>query len=724
MKKILTITSSFLLVIALLFVGSAFILGKFLDPNKFKGKISQYVYAKSGQVLVINGDMHWSLFPWVGLKATDLTYYNAPNFTPKTFVFAKEMDIKVKLIPLITGKMEIGNITLENAVVNLIKNKSGQLNWQTLAKQDKKTTVTEGENNKSSSLMNNLSIASLKIKNSKLNWYDQQKNSHTSINGLNINSKNIQFGRPFPLSLDFILLDEHNTKNMSLDMNTDVTLSTDYTQLVLKNIAIKSQYFAKENKINLNVAGNLATDLKKQTLLTNLNYEVNNVKGQISLNGSHIAKKPHFYGTFSTDEFNLKQMLQDFGKPADMKSNKALKSFSLLSKVDINGSAIQFNNLHAKIDETDFYGNVNLLPPNKNIQFNLLANKITIDDYLADKESSKTKNFGSISEEKAEPSSPSPWAISGVLKVSDVNVDKLKLTNLVANVNMKKNIIQISPLRANLYNGQLMGEVTLDKHQSNKTAIYIKQSLKNINIKELLHEFSNSDKLSGTTDVTADLVSVTNENTSFMSALSGKINFVLTNGSLQGMDFIYQLSKAHAFLKHIPSPSISDSKQTEFSSLTASAVINNGVMNTDDISLTSEYLKVNGKGLTNLVNKEIRYRLNALAQPKLANENKEIGKEVTAYQVPIKVSGKLTKPNVNIDFVELAKIFYSKEIEKPISKQLEKNINHLKENLKTQVQDKIKGLTPSSFLDKLISSKPDEKQQESEESSASINAEE
>lgn len=715
MKKTLTMTSIILLVFIILFAGSAFVLSHFVDPNKFKGKISQFVYAKSGQVLVINGNMHWSLFPWIGLKATNLTYYNAPSFTPKTFISAKEMDIKVKLIPLITGKIEIGNITLNDAVLNLIKNKSGQFNWQTITK-DKNNPSEENQSNKTNNPLANLSIKSLRIKNGKLNWYDQQKNQQTSINSLNIDSKHIQFGQPFPLSLQFDLLNSKKEKDLSVDLNSDIILSSDYHQYNLQNIKFKGAYFNKDNKLNLDADGDLEINLQKQNLVSKINFEIDSIKGQLNLSGTQISNKPHFNGTLSTDEFNLRKLMQDFGKSVDTKNPDAFKTVSLLSKINFANSTLQLNQLHAKLDKTDIVGSFSATTTTQNINFNLNANQIDIDDYLSGKDNSNDQTTNDLA--TTEKTKPSAWSVNGILKVANATTDKIKISNILANLTMHNSVIRVSPLHANLYQGQLDGSVIIDKHLSNKTTIFIKQSLKSINVKELLHEVSDSDKLSGTANLTVDLNATTDINTSFLSALNGKMNLALSNGSLQGVDVIYQLSRAYSFIKHLSSAPITDSKQTQFAALTASGIITNGTINTEDLSLTSEYLKVTGKGSTNLVNKDIHYRLNALAQPRLADKYKEVGKEVTVYQVPIKISGKLNKPSVNIDFVELAKNFYAKQIEKPISQQLEKNINHLKDNLKEQVQDKIKSFSPGSLLNKLTKSSDSNANNEAEKSAA------
>lgn len=418
------------------------------------------------------------------------------------------------------------------------------------------------------------------------------------------------------------------------------------------------------------------------------------------MHATDIRKKLHADATLSINKFNLNETLEHLGKPIALNKN-ALEEVSLSSKINIQDSNFLFNQLQIKMDKTKIFGNV-IISKNNGIHFNLIADQINIDDYLSDKKSSENQ----VKVKENEGKHPdSPWKMEGRLKISTLNTHKIKLTNFNSALNMHNDIIQLGPLSANLYQGNLKGSVTIDQHQKNKTAIYIKQVASNINTGEFLVELFDSKKLSGSSNINADLSAVLDEKTSFLSALNGKIDFSMLNGSMQGIDIIYQLSRAHAFIKHLPSPKAEDTKQTQFATLTANASLENGLMNTDNLAINSSYLKVNGKGYTNLVTKEIHYRLNALAQPRLANENMQIGEEITTYQIPIKVSGKLNKPSVNLDFVELAKNFYSKKIQKPIAEQLDKNIKHLKNNLEEKVNDKLKELSPTKFLKNLIKSK-------------------
>lgn len=674
MKKIIIIAGISLLALLVLLTGAALIMNQFVNPNKFKGRISQFVYAKTGQVLVLNGDMHWSVFPWIGLKAEHLVYYNPPSFSPKSFISAKEMDIKVKLMPLLTGKIEVGNITLNNATLNLIKNKNGQYNWQALSKSsDRKKTSTEASHSKA---ISNLTIGSLKIKKGKLNWYNEQTHTHTTIDALNISSKSMQLGSPFPINLQFNLLNYQRKKQLTFDLESKITISPDHQRFTFNNSILKASLFTGKDKLNFNATGQLEANLEKYTAHSQVKYHLNDMNGELNLIGQNLDKAMHFTGLVSTNKFNLKKALSDSGKNLDLKNKSALTMASLISHLDMTKQEITFSNLHAQIDDTDVYGKITYHLGMNQVNFSLNANQLALDKYLKD---SKTNDQTAMVADKATAplTKKSAFIAKGIINIDRLEIDKLHLTHVVTNLFVTPQLIKFDPLRANFYQGQLNGLIAIENNKSDQTSITLKQAVNNVNLANLLHDYSNADKLIGTADLLIDLKSKTSQGINFINGLNGKVNISIKNGALNGLDIIYQLSRAHAFLKHLPTPSMADTKQTTFHSLTAEGKITNGLLTTDNLLLMSDYLKVTGKGTTNLTNNDIHYRLQALAQPRLANSSSQISKEFTTYQVPIKIGGKITKPSVNLDFVALAKAVYTQHVEKAISSTLKKGITQV-----------------------------------------------
>src|ERR1700722_3916125 len=111
MKKSLKIIALVVLILIFLIVGASIALLTMVNPNTYKGQITSWVHNKTGRELVINGDIERSLFPWLGLRVHNVRLSNAPGFEPSNnFTSIGQVDVSVKLIPLLSRKIEIAKV--------------------------------------------------------------------------------------------------------------------------------------------------------------------------------------------------------------------------------------------------------------------------------------------------------------------------------------------------------------------------------------------------------------------------------------------------------------------------------------------------------------------------------------------------------------------------------------------------------------------------------------
>ena len=78
------------------------------------------------------GDMHLNLFP-PRFSVQNLTIADDSSFgTEKPFVQTQQLDVSVKLFPLLKGNVEINSLKLQRPSVELIKNQQGVWNFSSL----------------------------------------------------------------------------------------------------------------------------------------------------------------------------------------------------------------------------------------------------------------------------------------------------------------------------------------------------------------------------------------------------------------------------------------------------------------------------------------------------------------------------------------------------------------------------------------------------------------
>ena len=71
------------------------------EPNDYKDKISDGVRKATGRELVIEGDLHLSLFPWLAIEMGRTELGNAPGFDDTPFASFDSARLSVRVMPLL-----------------------------------------------------------------------------------------------------------------------------------------------------------------------------------------------------------------------------------------------------------------------------------------------------------------------------------------------------------------------------------------------------------------------------------------------------------------------------------------------------------------------------------------------------------------------------------------------------------------------------------------------
>lgn len=103
------------------------------DVNRYRGRIQADLTQRLGRNVTL-GDMHLSLFP-PRFIVHNVAIADDPAFNPqRPFVQAQEFDISVKLLPLLHKQFEISSLYLQRPSVELVKNRQGEWNFNSLGK--------------------------------------------------------------------------------------------------------------------------------------------------------------------------------------------------------------------------------------------------------------------------------------------------------------------------------------------------------------------------------------------------------------------------------------------------------------------------------------------------------------------------------------------------------------------------------------------------------------
>jgi len=362
--------------------------------------------------------------------------------------------------------------------------------------------------------------------------------------------------------------------------------------------------------------------------------------------------------------------------------NASLKMPSLTQPLNVKNANLQFTqnsanltNLAASLGSTNATGNLsvsNFQAPN--LRFALNADKINVAELEKITGSSSgnkapakktASNWSLIEQADAAPAPAKPGFLesatgSGTVAVGTVIYDKTELTNLHSNVNLNHGVIQLSPLTAQVYGGQINGAVSIDERPAVPTYA-VNAKLTGADANRLLSAVANmNDTLYGTLNATVNQTFATPPSGEVTQTLNGPFAFTLTNGKLTKVDLVNELSKIGKF------GGGGAKGYTAISQMSGTFDVHNGVAQTNDLKAALDVGTMSAQGMLNLVNETLNMHMTAVLSKGFSQSvggtgvggylNTALANKQGELVLPVIITGTMSHPIVGPDVQKIAEM--------------------------------------------------------------------
>src|SRR3974390_1052145 len=125
MRRSLIIAGSILVVLAAVVIAVPFV----VDLGDYRQRLEDMAKSVTGRSLRIEGPIRVTLFPHLGIKAETVALANMPGGRAAAMARANDIQLSIRLIPLLFGRVEVDRIVLERPVIALEVEKGGAANW-------------------------------------------------------------------------------------------------------------------------------------------------------------------------------------------------------------------------------------------------------------------------------------------------------------------------------------------------------------------------------------------------------------------------------------------------------------------------------------------------------------------------------------------------------------------------------------------------------------------
>ena len=102
-----------------------------IDLNKYQDQYKPLIEDALNRKVQLQ-DIRLTIWPQIGARVAGFAVLDDPAFGSSPFASLTSLDVGIKLMPLLGGKVEVEDITLRDPVITIIKNKNGVLNVSTI----------------------------------------------------------------------------------------------------------------------------------------------------------------------------------------------------------------------------------------------------------------------------------------------------------------------------------------------------------------------------------------------------------------------------------------------------------------------------------------------------------------------------------------------------------------------------------------------------------------
>lgn len=668
------------------------------DPNDYKPQIEELAKENADINLEINGDIGWSMFPTLGLE---LPQVNAQSLQGEPIASLKSAQIAVNIPALFGGEVKMNGITIDGLEL--------AIKPETDSKEKSDDEAVDGHTNQADGGFA-LDIGDVVLKDANIR-YEDANGQVITISNFNFNGENVSSSKSFPASMSFALnvaQDQQQVVDLNTELSTQILLNTvaQVYELIDLDMTVTVTHEALGSKPqDIKLSGNLVADLTAdKAALSNFVVGLANLSLNANMDVLNMSSAPQLKGDISIPAFDAKALMATLEMPAVATQNeKALTAVGLSAKLAGPANVIALESLNIQLDSTTFKGQLSHNLKSNAQRITLAGDSINVDDYLPPTSEQKEPSQKSTSGERYPKTPLLPIEVlQGINLNADLALTKLtasglKVENLKLLADAKNGLINLSQVSGDLYNGNFNNSIVID---ARKTPLKMtsKKNVSNVQIGGLLKDLTQQDMLSGVFNLKGNYQMEGNSVYDIVNTIDGKVNMSLKDGRIQGVNLIDKLCSGIMSLKGQKPDPAAAVDYTEFSNLSTSANITNGLVSNKDLKAALVGVNLTGAGTVNLPKESLDYGLSLTILQELKGPNCQLDNKLHNLSLPLRCKGHFDDDPASmcgIDKNGMSKVLAdlgAAEIKAKAEAQVEKAKEDVKEKVEDKVKNKLKGL--------------------------------
>ena len=584
------------------------------DANNYKEEITELVETVTGRPISIAGDMDISLYPWIGIKISEVTIENTPEFSNKTFATIGQFDVRIKVTPLLQKRLDIDRLVLHRLVANFEINTAGENNWSDVA------GLSETDDMKSEFGLAGLSVGGIDLADSSLSWVDVNTGKQFKISKMSLSTQALNQGQPLPVELKALVESNQPEWMAAIHAKAKLEFSDDAAVFYVNGLKMSAKALlpgTEMGKVTIAMVADSTINLQTQTAkLTKARLGAFGLVAGGTFDVENIFSVPVIQGPVKVKTFEMATLAKHlkFDMP-QMANAQSLNQISLTALFKTDFDTVQLDKIAANVDASKVKGFVHIAAKSQpEVRYELKADKINLDDYrLAGTDADKDKVPLPLDFIRAAD-------VEGVLDVETALLAEIELKQLHIASHIENDILKVNPITMRVSDAEVKAAMQLDAREIPAVILTaeVRQVDANDSINPLLSNImgDHAPTLKGLVNADANLNATGSSVTAIKTSAKGTVTLAMDKATVTGIDFdhashavVVDYAERNDFkVSRTFNAEYDPDSVTEFNSLSASFKLSKGRLVNNDLLLESDKVNVTGSGSIDFINGKLDYR--------------------------------------------------------------------------------------------------------------------
>ncbi len=587
----------------------------FLIPlDTYRAPIEAAATKALGRTVHIGGPMRLTVYPEIGVSLGDVSVANIPGGHDAEMASVKSMVVGAKLMPLLSGRLEVTRLVLGAPVIHLETKADGGANWHFDTQQARNGP---DQRNQAGTSLSRVGFSEIRINDGRVTYYDARSKKSQVFDKVAVSLDMPAAGiltAVQPLVLDGSF--EHNGETLRIGGRLDNFGNMLRAQPTSARLSVASMI------VNAEFTGTIGTS------------------GTIS-------------GALKLGARSVRSFAAWIGSP--MPPGNGFGLIALEGQFAAHDGIYGLSHTHLAFDSMNLNGDVSLdtNPEVPALKARLTIDRLDINPYLAPGASDDT-----VKAARTQKSNPgAPLSLGGLkainadlmFVVGELVTPDLKLDHAAVKAILKNGVLNADLSNISAYGGTGKGDLVIDASGPEPK---LRQSLDmtGLKVQPFLDQLMGVKDISATGSVKMEFAAHGNRPDEIVKNLSGKGEIRFKDGYISGVD-LAQVARVlqSVVTAQVLTDAVSGDAKTSFGEMGGTFVVKNGVLHTDDLALTNPTVEIKGHGDVDLSAKFLDIHFEPHAKKGLPGLN------LVDVGVPFTVKGPWNKPSYTPDVVGLTK---------------------------------------------------------------------